>query len=266
MLFLTLALATSPALACSCATGLDDALPEDGAVGVALDAAPFLHFSSDPGTLRLVDAATGADVPVTVDEVAQASHTVVRLVPTAPLEPLHTYTIEGDPGYGRVALPLMFTTGEAADAVPPDAVTLGDVEPISNTGGDSSCGPALYLIAKPRGATPDAYFETEVSWTGDFSDAVAFRSAERGSHVLGWGLCDETVPELQTGDDVWVRSRAVDLSGNAGPWSDVAEVRGVGGGVFAKAGCASVGGAPVAGGALGLALLGLGLRRRSRRG
>ncbi len=128
------ALATSPAFACSCANGLDDALPADGATGVALDAAPFLHFSMPGEGIRLVDAATGADVPVTVEEVAEGSHTVVRLIPAALLEPLHTYVVEGESSYGLVGLPLTFTTGEAADAEVPDVLTLRDVEDVSHRG------------------------------------------------------------------------------------------------------------------------------------
>lgn len=253
MLHLAWLLSATPALACSCAEGLDELLPGDGATGVALDAAPFLRFSSRPGPIRLLDADTGEEVPVTVEETTEGTYTVVRLVPTAPLEPLHAYVIDGGADYGSVGLPATFTTGEAADADVPGAVRLGSVEEVRTSGNDNSCGDALYLITKPGGAPADAYYETQLGWVDDFTDAVSVASAARDLQVLGHAMCGSAVPELAHGDDVWLRVRAVDLSGNAGPWSDVTSVRSVGGGPLG--GCATTGGAPV--GSLGLAILGL---------
>lgn len=78
--------------------------------------------------------------------------------------------------------------------------------------------------------------------------------------MFGWGLCAANVPALEAGDRIQVRARAVDLSGNEGPWSEPVLVRSI---PTDHCGCSSAGEAR--GGAVAsswLAALALGRRRR----
>jgi hypothetical protein len=252
------ALASTEAFACSCALGLDEALPGDGATGVALDAHPFLLFSAQPGVVSLRDAETGDEVPSALERLTQGDQVVVRLVPEAPLEPLHAYVLDGDAGYGLAGFPITFTTGEAADLDGPEAIAVRDLDPAGIRGDEGKCGDTLYLIAKLGGAPADAFYETQVAWTEDFSEPATV-SGERATQILGRGGCWDSVPELERGDEVWVRARAADLSGHAGPWSAAVHVPAVR--VEGACGCASGPGGSAF--AVCAALVGL-ARRRAR--
>jgi len=261
MSFIGFLLVSSDAFACSCpGDGLDAIRPEEGATAVAVDAVPFLVYRNMPGDVFLRDAVTGEDVPMTVEQTAQGDYFVVRLVPAAPLEPLHPYTIEGDPGYSSVAFPVTFTTGEGSDVDAPAPLAPLEVEQAQNI--DDDCG-TLYLSPNLGNAPADAFYETQVSWSEDFPDAVTVSATDRPA--LGQLGCGDTVRELDLGDEVWVRARLVDLSGNEGPWSDDVHIGRVdGGGTFGSGGCASVGGVPLASVTLGLAVLALALRVSKR--
>ncbi len=259
--FIGFLLVSSDAFGCSCAgAGLDAIRPEDGATAVAVDAVPFLVYRNMPGDVFLRDAVTGEDVPMTVEQTAQGDFFVVRLVPTAPLEPLHPYTIEGDPGYSSVAFPVTFTTGEESDVDAPAPLAPLTVRQAQNI--DDDCG-SLYLYPNLDNAPADAFYETQVAWSEDFADAVAVSATDH--HMLGRSVCGNTVRDLDLGDEVWVRARLVDLSGNEGPWSDDVHIWRVDGvGTSTSAGCASIGAVPLASVTLGLALLALALRVSKR--
>jgi hypothetical protein len=257
-------LVSAEALGCSCLEGLDEVRPPDGAVGVATDAAPFLLYSEAPGPVTLLDAETGEEVPITVEQTTHGEAVVVRLVPNAPLEPQHGYVIDGGSDYGFVAFPVTFTTGDGPDADPPGPVALREVDEAGSPSTGKDCGGTLFLIPKLGDAPEDAVYEAQLAWTEGFSDAATASAADRHRVLLGQTGCGAaTVPELERGDEVWVRARAVDLSGNEGPWSDVVHVRSVGGGPLG-AGCAAVPGGSVWPGVVGFAAIGLGVTGRGR--
>lgn len=247
-----LAWAAADALACLCRPGVVEVRPEDGATGVATDAAPFLVFNQAPGLLRLLDEGTGAEVPVTIEQSTEGEQSVVRVVPVAPLEPLHTYVVDGDAWYGLVRFPSAFTTGQGPDAEPPGPVALTDVG--GGDFGDSDCGYSLHLIPELGEAPADAFYEAQIAWAADFSGAATVSRADRDDVFVGLAACNgTTVPELQRGDEVWLRARAVDLSGNVGPWSEpfhVERVRRVRRGPVGPGGCDSTGAHAVGLGAL----------------
>lgn len=252
-------LASSDALACSCVGGLDAVLPTDGATGVASDAVPFLVFDAPSIAATLRDAASGDEVPTTPLVTTEGEQSVVRLVPNAPLEPFHTYVIDGDAGYGEASFPVTFTTGEGPDDEVPGAVVLRDVREPRSFGDDSECGGDIFLIQTLAGRPEDAFYETEVAWREDFSDPRVVSGAE--AQLLGRAGCTETLPELEVGDEVWLRARAVDLSGNVGPWTAPVYVEDVGVEPEEGRGCDTSGGAALALGLVGLLLRGRGTAR-----
>ncbi|MCK6531184.1 Ig-like domain-containing protein [Myxococcota bacterium] len=263
-----------PAAACSCASGLMEVAPADGATGVATDAAPVLVYSAfvEPHGTVLRDAATGAEVPAEIDDTMEGNSLVRRIVPLGELEPGATYEIEGSDDYGTVPLPVRFTTGDGPDATAPGPLVLVDVEGAFVPGTQAvpfgavtnTCGDSLWLRpdfeAEP--SDPHARYEFEVSWDDDPAEVARVTDADREDPMIGWGICAANVPALEAGDRIRVRARAVDLSGNEGPWSEPVLVRSI---PTDHCGCSSAGEAR--GGAVAsswLAALALGRRRRPR--
>jgi hypothetical protein len=264
MTLLAVLLLASDALACSCLSGLFEVRPVDGATAVPTDAAPLVIFTAAPGEVWLLDAVTGAEVPITVEPTDEGEGTVLRLVPHAALEPQHTYVIDGLSAYGLASFPATFTTGDGPDLEAPPAITLTGVDG-GFYGNNDDCGDSLYLRPQVSGAPPDAFYEAEVAHREDFSDAATVRRSDAAHLELGWGLCSTTVTDLAQGDEVWVRARATDLSGNQGPWSDVVHLESISDSDRrATAGCGCASRSTGAAGSLLLALAAAGLALRGR--
>jgi hypothetical protein len=73
--------------------------------------------------------------------------------------------------------------------------------------GRSSCGDALYLLPHLGPVPADAFYETQVAWTEDFSGAATVSGTRPDEIMLGQNGCGDTVSRLQRGDEVWVRAR-----------------------------------------------------------
>ena len=145
--------------------------------------------------------------------------------------PNRSYAIRGDAGWDMAPF-VGFSTGMGADDSSPDEVKIGNVDGGYWPGSDSSCRPTLYLIPRLGPVAADVFHEVELGWDADFDDSVVVTGVEPS---LGWGVCTTTVPDLKRGDRVWLRARALDVSGNSTRWSEAEEAR-----VTRASGCASV--------------------------
>jgi uncharacterized protein (TIGR03382 family) len=219
--------ATSPAHACSCVSPYGVVLPTDGPMPVrpAFLLRTSLLEEAEDVTLRVwTEDGSGAEVALTT-EVHEAhrfvGHSTI-LQPVEPLEPGERYVLEtGTKGGVEVSV-----AGET-DAEPPGAIRLRDgKDDAYNSSGGGDCGDrrwVYYEIEPP--SDPDLFLlehevtindvtETWFEETFDDMDSVGF----------GTGDCS-FLTELDRGDVVELRLRAVDTSGNRGPWSDWTETK-----------------------------------------
>lgn len=219
--------ATSPAEACSCVSPYGIVAPTNGPVPVH---PVFLLRSSTleeakKVTLRVwTDDGSGSEVALTT-EVHEAHRFVAHstiVQPVEPLEPGQRYVLET----GRKGGVELSPEGEP-DVEAPGAVRVFDANDSAyNAVGDGDCGDSRwvgYEIELPSD-TDLLLVEHEVSIDG--VTEAWFEDAYEGMDSTGFGTgsCG-TLTELERGDVVEQRVRAMDTSGNRGPWSDWTEIK-----------------------------------------
>lgn len=203
-----------PALALDCAE-VDHPVPAAGSLDIATSAA-VTHITQHPDATYIITDSLGAQVAHSVTKATQGSATVARLQPDAPLAPGESYTVTAMI-FGEDREITSFTTGTQADIDPP---TGGGIDQIDVTWqNDSDWGPSRYLLVRlidAEDANP-LYYEVETASNEAFTDAHLIVSADPNV-LVGKGLCDFTWPDIPERTDLFVRARAVDVSGNATDW------------------------------------------------
>ena len=248
----------TPAAACSCWWGISDVFPADGDVDVPVNARVVVEFYGDDElTWALVDGQTGEPVPATVTLKTEEDRVHRIYTPDALLAPNHTYQIAlvNDEGGGldEATVHSRFTTGSATDDDAPDVPTFTASDVSSDRRSNSSCGDSASNTWEFEGTEAALIFELEVSTTEDFSASRTLLSHGTAASA-GWGGCLASWPELEFGERLFGRVRAIDAAGNTSAWSE--PLRPTGG---VASGCSTTGSGPSPVWLLGLALLG---RRR----
>ncbi len=221
--------ATSPADACSCVSPYGVVAPNDGPTPVQ---PAFLLRSFDVAhaagaSLRVwTEDGSGAEVALATD--VHPAHRFVAhstiLQPVDPLEPGQRYVFETtkDVGYAVEVVP----EGEP-DGEPPGSIrVLGVKDGAYNSTGGGDCGDRRWVDYEIELPTDADLFLTEhevaindvtETWFEEPYDDIV-------STILGTGSCG-SLNELDRGDIVEQRVRAVDTSGNRGPWTDWSETK-----------------------------------------
>ncbi|MEM6927061.1 MAG: hypothetical protein AAF602_09045 [Myxococcota bacterium] len=201
--------------------------------------------------LELVDA-DGATVPVDID----AQPFTLEITPREPLGPGDYVVRSSEPWELGVA----FTVADLPQAPPLDAP--------ENLSADrersrSDWGTSKGIDVRFDPVDGASYYEIELAEREDFLDAQRVVETWEGSYV-GDGLCGPNVLDYDHGTEHFVRARAVDLVGDASPWSEVARVA-PGGLLPTLPGCSVRPGTPLGGplAALALTLSLFGWRRRA---
>lgn len=257
--------ASAPAFACSCGGGLLGSAPADDGL-VPLDAALLLAWGSDAETVyELVEEGSGAVFPVAVETWTEAETVWHRLVPDEPLLPASDYLIRVVSGapYAYMTDPdavLRFHTGdlETHDA-PPDVTVVELQADYSEAGNDCGEGGRVWSRLRLGQHDADVNLETDLSRTEDFAEVERITDGTDDFLWLGASTCQTNVASLVEGEKVWVRTRAVTLSGVAGPWSEPERIKVTGGGFL---GCSQTGLGPSAWWLVPV-LFGLSRRRRA---
>jgi len=250
-------LAAAPsAIACSCAYGPTQAIP-NGVDGVSTSASVYVEYnyldSASDIDLLLVNADTGEAVPHTVEDSPQGDVLIRKLTPEAPLESNANYEVYedwGDEDSDPWTL-AEFTTGADADSAAPERTEILKARSHRDRAPSAACGGGVRLEIEVTAPEDGVLYEIEVIRESGEEQVFTFLTDEW--MMLGHGGCTNNVDDLTAGENLSLRSRAIDVSGNAGPWSEFAESR--------RAGCSSVGDAGLASGWLTLLAL-LGLRRK----
>ena len=271
---LTLLIATQ-AFALDCDFS-DHVRPEKAATDIATSASIVVHspFSEDTRVFKITDAAD-AEIAATVTSAVQGSSTVLRITPDAPFAADTEFTVTaGDED--TMAFSATFTTGTDADTTAPTGLTLGDVNVYSVSAEESDWGEERAIGVSVSGATDDdpITYEWQFSEADDFSSPTEVTTVWENA-LFGKGLCDHTVDPAPLDTPIFIRVRAVDLSGNATDWltfdgshtipSDDFPGEGPDTGDTGseeETGCSAVGGAGMSLSWLSLGLLGLIRRRR----
>lgn len=235
-------------------------LPEANATEVPTNAL----LLSWQDAVSLYDLDREEQIELTSTTAALITGNVTFSTPVASLAPDTAYgvfrgtDIDPDPQWPEVT----FTTGAEADLEPPGDVFIDtvDVHPYDraslNLYGDN-----LGIFVRLSGPDDASMIEVQLAPADDFADAITTLPVIGGLHdpevpvvfdIYSIDYLDGTKPNV--GESVFLRARALDLAGNAGPWSETSATE-----VNA---CATTAG----GGAwaAGLALL-VGLTRRGRR-
>jgi hypothetical protein len=215
MLLTSLLFGLSDAHACSCLWKLD-VFPSDGAIDVPLDVTPVVSPTWGSVSPVLRDLVSGEVVPTSIARTVQGDGELARLVPDVPLLPDHAYAVEDPQGTTT------FTTGTTSDDTAPARPDLIAIGGGYHPNEGSPCGESVFLQPEVRETSddPDVVYEFEVSRAGSSEPPVSFVAITLAEAYLGHGPCGGTVHGLAEGDEVEVRVRAIDLSGNQGPWSD----------------------------------------------
>ena len=223
---LVLLLTPSPTHACSCLAGLLESVPQSG-VTIPRNSRIWLGgtgtFSAGYSTLVV----TGTDEAVPLDEevVRAGDEYAVWLHPQQALLANSTLTLTYE--YEEV---MTFSVGDTDDTAAPvggDVVLSAVGEATAPGPVHSSCGESVLAVVDVSGATDDYHvvYELEVAQDRDFTQDTAHLFSLEPHFVVGRGACTNNYPTLARLDSLWVRSRAIDLAGNEGPWSEAEKVR-----------------------------------------
>jgi uncharacterized protein (TIGR03382 family) len=269
---LTLLIATQ-ALALDCDTS-DQVLPAAAATDIATSASIVVRspFSEDTRTFKVTDP-SGAEVTTTIESSLQGSSNLLRITPDAAFAADTVFTLTAGDGDTQ-KIDVSFTTGTDADTTAPTGLTLGDVNVYSVSEEESDWGEERALGASVSGATDDdpITYEWQFSESDDFASPTEVTSIYE-SALFGKGLCDHTVDPVPLDTPIFIRVRAVDLSGNASDWltyDDSYTIPSDGGDTGdtgdtsseEETGCSAVGGAGMSLSWLSIGLLGFIRRRR----
>ena len=271
---LTLLIATQ-ALALDCDFS-DHSLPEAAATDIATSASIVVRtpFPEDTRTFKLA-VTSGDEVPATVTGTTVGSSHFVRITPNAALAASTEFTVTAA-DVDTQEFTVSFTTGTEADTTAPTGLTLDGVNVFSVSEEDGDWGEERAISASVTGATDDdpITYEWQFSESDDFSSPTEMTTLF-GSAMFGKGLCDHTVDPTPLDTPIFIRVRAVDLSGNATDWLTYADSYTIPSddepgdsgdtgdtGSEEETGCSAVGGAGMSLGWLSLGLLGLIRRRR----
>ncbi len=251
-------LVTPAALACSCMYGPSQALP-NGTDGVATSASVLVEYnyvdSASEVDLVFIEVDSGLEVPHTVEDTAQGDVLIRKLVPDEPLSPDTDYAVYENWDNGSEPWHIAeFTTGTEADTeAPPDSAIL-KARSHRDRGSDAACGGGVRMDIEIEAAEKGALYEIEVTREDGKLQTFTFLTSEW--LMLGHGGCTSNMPNLKASENVDLRIRALDVSGNAGTWSNpIQNTHAV------LSGCSSVGSAGMVSGWMTLIAL-LGIRRR----
>lgn len=205
------------ALACYCGLGLEGVLPEEGDV-IPANANLFELFSGDsPPDSTLSVLATGDQIPLTYADTRSVDETARWVIPMGTL-PLGT-ELQWDFGANSA---VTFSVTEQIDNTAPVG---GDTILTARGGYDSgslTCGENVWVEVNITEATDQSAVVYEVQVSGDDKfegDVVNISSFDTLVHIGNVDIC-KTNYHLSPQDTVFVRSRAIDLAGNASPWSE----------------------------------------------
>jgi hypothetical protein len=174
-----------------------------------------VDHGSDIEGLVLLEGET--EVPGTVTEDGNGLQRSWRFDPDAPLSPGAQVAFAHQPEE-------VWQIGEAADHEPPGEIELLDMVADRLSGfGFCSSGPGniISVILSEAEDDSDLFYEIEVEREGGEVDPVL---VERPSAEIGTAVYASSV-ELDRGETVWLRARAVDAAGNEGPWTEQEEIR-----------------------------------------
>lgn len=222
-------LAPPAARACSCAAGLSATLPTDGATGIPTNAVPLLLYSlsgPDSADAGIRDAQTTAELDVSVEDETFGDVVLRRVRPLEDLAPGTSYTL-----WSAYEDAVTFTTGGAPDLGAPAG---GDVLSSSSDynagqgpGWTDTCGERLYVdlyLGQGQDDHP-VWYQVVVARDAGFASSVTLPFVGDENAAIGWGSCWTNLPDLDRGERLWLKSRAVDVSGNAGPWGTTVSLK-----------------------------------------
>lgn len=177
-----------------------------------------------------------------------------RLLPDEGLSTETNYAVYED--YGEDQEPWYiaeFTTGLDIDEDAPSGGEILKARSHRNRAPSSACGGGVQLDIEIEPAEKGAIYEIEVTRASGDVEMFTFLNDDWLS--LGHGGCTTNMPDLKASEDVELRIRALDVSGNVGTWSNPI------GNTHGALGCSSVGNAGLASGWMALLAL-AGMRRR----
>ncbi|MES2644023.1 MAG: hypothetical protein V4850_31325 [Myxococcota bacterium] len=175
---------------------------------------------ADPVTALLTDSATGATIAVSVATATTPTGRWAWITPAAELTARTEYWTEVLLADGSARGSTRFSTGDGPDLDPPTggALEAADVR-----------ARALYVqLSEPSDDAGDAYVELAVASDSEFVDQLSmpflFTDPETPERLEIAALRFPSAGSLEGGDTLFLRSRAIDLGGNAGEWSDATSV------------------------------------------
>lgn len=212
--------------ACSCLSGPTTTLPDQGDT-IAHNASIYVgvssSFSQDDFSLMASD--TGEELSFTQEVIQSGGEYSIWIHPDQPL-PTTMDLVVNYQDYELVS----FQVAEEDDTTAP---TGGNV--ILDAEGDatapgfvtSTCGPSVVARVQVAEANDDqqVMYELEVAQDRHFTKEKATLFSSDPYFLVGRGACSNNYPSAARLDSLWVRSRAVDLAGNQGPWSEGEKVR-----------------------------------------
>ena len=226
-------LTTPTAWSCDCVFGPMEAVPND-ATDVPTTARIFVEYnfvdSANDAPLILVATDTGAEVPHTIEDTVQGDTVIRTLTPEVSLDPQTAYAVYEDRGQPDPWELAAFTTGEGEDTSAPSGAEILSAKTHKDRDGISTCGGGVRMEIALATSDGDIY---EIEATRESGDVQTYTFLTSNWIVLGHGACLTNMPDLEARERLLLRSRVLDVSGNASPWSDPVESR--------RAGCSSTG-------------------------
>jgi hypothetical protein len=214
-----------------CTGGLPDwpanqvELPGWGASDVPTNVVPLAQLTADdPVEARFTSGDTGAAIDADVATIETPSGYWAWITPSRELAPATEYRVRllvPDDTTGTAAEGVGFTTGAGPDLDPPTGGALQSVE---------MRGDNLYVqVDDPAGPPGAAYIELEVASDAGFEDRLSLPLVGTSPDVAErFEVAALEFPDarwVERGDTLFFRSRAIDLAGNAGAWSDAVSAR-----------------------------------------
>ena len=218
---LATALASPAAWSCSC-DEIQEFLPEYGATEVPTTARIYLtdRVGKRSPSLLLVATDTGAEVPHLEEVHVQGSDLIRTLIPEVELEPYTAYSVYEIRENPEAWFLTDFTTGEGADTVAPKGGKILSGVTAKDHSVLSSCGADVFLDIEVSRSEGDLY---EIEAARESGDVETYIFLRKNRIILGHGTCFDNMPDLKARENITLRSRVLDVSGNASPWSNPIE-------------------------------------------
>ncbi len=217
---------SADAQACSCADESPVSVPAHDALGVPLNVRPmWLYETSAPLDEALVvreDTSGVAIASTTTWAESRGRQGYAFVTLSEPLDPETVYTVSDGTVVHR------FTTGSERDDTAPDTPgvtsqqTIASPETFEVECGvfqTSSCGSSVFAWVDVAAADEEVLYEVEV--VPDTDEGLVMTAFSLTDSIFaGEGACLSNMSRLNHEDGGTLRMRAIDLAGNAGPWTD----------------------------------------------